>query len=226
MEKEDKYAIIVAAGKGVRMGHPIPKQYLPLSGKPVVYYSIRSFLLAFSDIHIILVYANGDELYLNKVLTLFPENNFHLVAGGETRFHSVKNGLDQIKSRSVIFIHDGVRPLVSSSLIHSLYQETLEKGNAIPCLPIKESIRQIKNGKNSAVNRNEFRAVQTPQTFLSEVILPAFEQDYQSDFTDEAGVVEKSGVPINLVAGDEKNIKITTPGDMWIAEQYLKNEPY
>lgn len=226
MDTRDKYAVIVAAGNGIRMGNPIPKQYLPILGKPVLYYSIRTFLSAFPDIRIILVHAKDDHLHIEKVLTLFPENHFILITGGKTRFHSVKNGLELIKTSSVVFIHDGVRPMTTPALIHSLYEAAIGKGNAVPCLPLKESIRQIRDGKSHAVDRNEFRSVQTPQAFLSEIILPAFRQPYDPAFTDEAGVAEKSGVPINLITGEEKNIKITRPQDLLIAEQFLKEYPY
>lgn len=224
MEARDKYAIIVAAGKGVRMGNTTPKQYLLLSDKPVLYYSIHSFYQAFEDINIILVYATGDENYVEQVLAYFPGKEITTVRGGETRFHSVKNGLQEIKKASVVFVHDGVRPLVSSRLIHSCYNETIKGGTAVPCLPLKESIRRLEKDVNTSVDRHNFRVVQTPQAFLSEIIITAFFSPYQESFTDEASVVEKAAYPVHLIDGEEQNIKITRPLDLLIAERLLKND--
>lgn len=226
MEARDKYAIIVAAGKGVRMGNAVPKQYLPLSGKPVLYYSIHSFCQAFDDINIILVYAAGDENYIEAVLAYFPGKEIAVVRGGDTRFHSVKNGLQEIKTASVVFVHDGVRPLISSRLIHSCYSEAMKEGSAVPCLPLKESIRRLEKDGNSnvAVDRKDFRTIQTPQAFFSEIIITSFYNSYQESFTDEASVVEKSAYPVHLIEGDEQNIKITRPVDLWIAEKLLEEK--
>ncbi|MGH2643714.1 MAG: 2-C-methyl-D-erythritol 4-phosphate cytidylyltransferase [Chitinophagaceae bacterium] len=224
MQSRDKYAIIVAAGKGIRMGNTIPKQYLRLKGRPVLYYSIYTFYEAFPGINIVLVHAAGDEDYVEQVVTYFPDKEITKVIGGETRFDSVKNGLQEISSTSVVFVHDGVRPLISSQLIHSCYQDAIKYGTAIPCLPIKESIRRLEQDRNSRVNRNDFKTVQTPQTFLSEIIIAAFYTPYEDSFTDEATVVEKSGYPIHLIDGEEKNIKITRPADLWLAEKFLEEK--
>jgi 2-C-methyl-D-erythritol 4-phosphate cytidylyltransferase len=222
MEARDKYAIIVAAGKGVRMENSTPKQYLLLAGKPVLYYSIHSFYQAFEDINIILVYAAGDENYIEQVLAYFPGKEIVTVRGGETRFHSVKSGLQEIKTASVVFVHDGVRPLISSHLIHSCYNETIKEGTAVPCLPLKESIRRLEKEGNTSVDRHDFRTVQTPQAFFSEIIITAFFSPYEDSFTDEATVVEKAAYPVHLIEGEEQNIKITKPVDLWLAEQLLQ----
>lgn len=226
MEALDKYAIIVAAGKGVRMENTTPKQYLLLAGKPVLYYSVRSFYKAFGDIKIILVYATGDEKYVEDVLAYFPDGKIIKVRGGETRFHSVKNGLQEIKTASVVFVHDGVRPLVSPDLIRGCYREVLKNGTAVPCLPLKESMRRVDKDGNIAVDRREFMAVQTPQTFLSEIIITSFSCPYEDSFTDEASVVEKSGYEIHLIEGEENNIKLTRPIDLVIAEKLMGSAPY
>jgi 2-C-methyl-D-erythritol 4-phosphate cytidylyltransferase len=126
-----------------------------------------------------------------------------------------------IEEPAVVFVHDGVRPLVSQALIHACYHQALEKGSAIPALPLKESIRRVVDGKNFSADRTAFRNIQTPQTFLSEVLLPAFNLPFDDAFTDEASVVERSGVPVHLIDGEPENIKITRPEDLWLAEQWL-----
>lgn len=224
MADRSKYAILVAAGKGVRMGGNTPKQFLPLRQKPVLYYSIAAFFKAFEDIRIVLVTSGDCMPFAEEIKKFFPGKEFILVKGGETRFHSVKNGLSVIKEPSVLFVHDGVRPMVSPSLIRSCYDRALVKGSAIPALPLKDSIRKVDGEKNTAEDRTAFRIIQTPQTFLSEILLPAFEQPYSSAFTDEATVVEKAGHPVYLIDGDAKNMKITTPLDLFIAEHILLKE--
>lgn len=218
----ERYAIIVAGGKGQRMGAPIPKQFLLLDKKPVLYYAIRAFLDAFPDMHIVLVHAVSDQKLIDHVRAYFPGERIELIPGGETRFHSVKNGLSAVKTSSVVFIHDGVRPLLTPKLIHKLETEALEKGNAVPALELKESIRRVKGASNTSEDRTAFRAVQTPQTFLSEIVLHAFLQPFDPGFTDEASVVEKAGTPIHLVEGEDQNLKITRPLDLVLAEMLLQ----
>jgi 2-C-methyl-D-erythritol 4-phosphate cytidylyltransferase len=216
-----KYAVIVAGGKGLRMATEIPKQFLPLAGKPVLYHTLKAFTLALPDIKIVLVYPESDRDRIRQVLNDFNEDGFILVKGGATRFDSVKNGLNEIRSPSVIFVHDGVRPLLSTDLIKRCYKEALLRGNAIPALPLKESIRMVKDNDNGSVNRENYRIIQTPQTFLSELLLPAFDRPYDPSFTDEATVVEKAGGKIHLIPGEEQNIKITHPYDLWLATRIL-----
>lgn len=223
-DQRQKFAVIVAGGKGVRMESAVPKQFLMLDNKPVLYYSLAAFIDSYPDIHIILVHPENDLDRIRDVMKYFTNADIKLVKGGATRFHSVKNGLQAIKTSSIIFIHDGVRPLVSIDLIHRCYEQALMMGNAIPSVSVKESIRRIMPDGNTAEDRNNFRIVQTPQTFLSEIILPAFDRPYESDFTDEATVVEKSGIVIHLIDGEEQNIKITQPNDLWLASQILKRE--
>lgn len=218
-----KYAIIVAGGSGTRMGTDIPKQFILLNSKPVIYYTIKSFLDAFGEIEIILVLPHGHIDKGEKILKEYFSNvPVKIVTGGETRFHSVKNGLIAVKDESVVFVHDGVRCLLTTELIQKCYKIATEKGSAIPAVSSKDSIRLRKGNKTEAFNRNNVLLVQTPQTFQSSILLKAFETDQQENFTDEATVVEASGVEVSIVPGDEDNIKITKPVDLLIAERILQ----
>jgi len=219
----NKYAIIVAGGSGVRMGTGIPKQFISLDGKPVIYHTIQAFLDAFGDIEIILVLPQGHIDTGEEILKkYFPNVRIKIVTGGETRFHSVKNGLTEVKSDSVVFVHDGVRCLITAELIKECYKTALQKGSAIPAVASKDSIRLRKENKTEAFNRNNVLLIQTPQTFQSSILLKAFEVDYQENFTDEATVVEALGIDVSIVQGDENNIKITKLVDLLIAEKILQ----
>ena len=219
-----KYAVIVAGGSGSRMGASRPKQFLLLNGNPVLWYTIETFLTTYDDMKIVLVLPPGFlEEGQQIVHTTFAPSRVEIVAGGETRFHSVKNGLAHVTGNSVIFVHDAVRCLVMPALIRSCYEQALQKGSAIPALAVTDSIRMIADGKTRIVDRNALRAVQTPQTFKAEIILPAFEQKYDPIFTDEASVVEAAGTDVFLIEGEKENIKITLPADMLLAEQVLKS---
>lgn len=222
MEQRRKIAIIVAGGSGTRMGSNVPKQFMELAGKPVLYHTIAAFVNAYDDMQVVLVVPEAHFTPAQQVLACFSTPPpVSLVKGGETRFHSVKNGLQQVQSNAVVFVHDGVRPLLSTALIRSCYEEALLYGNAIPVTEMKDSIRELNGEGNKAVNREFFRIIQTPQTFLSEQLLPAFELPYDPLFTDEATVVERLGHRIHLVAGEERNIKITRPLDLVIAQALL-----
>jgi 2-C-methyl-D-erythritol 4-phosphate cytidylyltransferase len=215
-----KYAVIVAGGSGSRMNSDIPKQFLLLKGKPVLYYAIHTFLETFTDCKIILVLPEehigvGQEM----IDAFFDYNKIQIIVGGRTRFHSVQNGLALVDEEdSIIFVHDAVRPMLSSALILRCYASVLETGSAIPVIPCKDSIRIITEEGNEAVDRNNFVLVQTPQAFHGKILLPAFNIDYKDKFTDEASVVEAFGLKISLVDGEEKNIKITQPTDLIFAE--------
>lgn len=218
-----KIAIIVAGGKGLRMNNDIPKQFLFLKNKPVLYYSIKAFLDAYSDMQIILVLpqehiAKGQEI----IDGYFDNSRFRLCEGGRTRFHSVQNGLDLINDESIIFVHDGVRCLVTENLVQRCFESAAENGNAVPAVASKDSIRFKTSSGNKILKRNKVMLVQTPQTFHSKILLPAYKIDYKEKFTDEASVVEAFGININLIEGEEANIKITTPGDLLVAESLLK----
>lgn len=214
-----KYAIIVAGGTGTRMGASIPKQFLLLAGKPILQHTIDAFLNAFSDIELIVVLpeVNSEPTSLLKL----NNSRIRITNGGKTRFESVKNGLSLASSESIIFVHDAVRCLVSIELIQRCYDQALEKGTAIPVISSRDSIRWMENDGSKSLDRNRVMLVQTPQVFRSEIILSAFNQQFRESFTDEASVVEGFGYRVDLIQGDENNIKITTPVDLLIAESIL-----
>lgn len=217
-----KYAVIVAGGKGIRMGNAIPKQFLPLKGKPVLTWCIEAFLKAYDDIEIILVLPEAQLSYAQIVLQPLPERiDVTLVRGGDTRFQSVKNGLQSIAEEGIVFVHDGARPLVSTSLIRALYKQAVALGSAIPAIPAFESLRVIAADTSKAIDREPVRIVQTPQVFRSSILVTAFQQDFKDTFTDEATVVEATGARVYLAPGEKSNIKITEPEDMVIAEALI-----
>jgi 2-C-methyl-D-erythritol 4-phosphate cytidylyltransferase len=218
----NKYAIIVAAGSGTRMGGAIPKQFLLVNNKPVLYYTLQTFLNAFADIQIILVLpvdniAMGQEI----IDAYFDSEKINVTVGGDTRFQSVKNGLQLVEGDSIVFVHDGVRCLLTENLIHRCYANAVEMGTAIPVIVSKDSVRVVNEEGNDAIDRNKVMLVQTPQTFHSKILLPAFQIDYKEKFTDEANVVEAYGLKVTLVEGEENNIKITKPVDLLIAEKII-----
>jgi len=217
-----KYAVIVAGGNGTRMGSSLPKQYLHLHDQPILLHTLKAFVAAYEDIQIILVLP---ESYVDYTRSMLEENNFlnpiQFTIGGETRFHSVKNGLQLIKEEGVVFVHDAVRCLVTPVLIQRCYQQAIDKGSAIPVTNMKDSVRMIDKGKHHALDRSLLKLVQTPQAFQTQIILPAFQISYHESFTDEATVVEASGKEVYLIDGEETNIKITSPVDLLIAESYL-----
>ena len=219
-----KYAVIVAAGRGTRMGSSTPKQFMMLSGKPVLWHTLHSFFSAFSDIQIVLVSHKDYLLETQAIAADFGLQNITICTGGETRFESVKNGLARIKEDGIIFVHDAVRCLVSKALIRKCYDEAVEKGNAVPSIAVSDSIRIADEKGNHTIDRENVRIIQTPQTFQSAQILKAFKQEYEPSFTDEANVVEKKGFKINLIDGDATNIKITHAADLIVAEQLLKGK--
>ena len=220
------YAIIVAAGKGERMTSIVPKQFLELDGKPLLYHTVKKFLDFSSSLLIILVLPEASVISGSFKDIYFPGNRqIFVVAGGENRFHSVQNGLRAIlEDEGVVFIHDGVRPFVSERVLTHCLEEALRTGNAIPCMGLKDSLRQVDEEGNRAVPRNEYKAIQTPQTFRIRDIKKAFEQDYDPLFTDEASVFEAAGQMVHLVAGNDENIKITTPLDFELAKYLLAKE--
>ncbi|MEP7255224.1 MAG: 2-C-methyl-D-erythritol 4-phosphate cytidylyltransferase [Ferruginibacter sp.] len=217
-----KFAVIVAGGSGSRMNNAIPKQFLLLNGKPVLYYTINTFLKAYDDLQIILVLpeefsAAGKEI----VDAFFDHRRIKTAFGGRTRFHSVQNGLQLVNEESIVFVHDAVRCLVSVDLVRRCYDAAMENGSAIPVIDCKDSVRLLTAEGNEALERNTIKLVQTPQTFHSKILLPAFNIDYKDKFTDEATVVEAFGLKVNLVEGEENNFKITRPVDLLLAERLL-----
>ena len=219
----DKIAIIVAGGTGTRMGMSMPKQFIEVNEKPIVVHTITTFLQAYPEMEIVLVLpAEFVERGKEIAQQFFPRTEIAIVAGGATRFHSVQNGLVLVHKPSIVFVQDAVRCLLSTQLIHNCYEQAMDKGAAIPTVSARDSIRIIDGQSSKVVNRDDIRIVQTPQTFLSEILLPAFRQDYSEEFTDEATVVEKSGKPVFLIEGEVTNIKITFPIDLVIAEKFLE----
>lgn len=218
-----KYAVIVAGGSGSRMNSNIPKQFLLIKNKPVLFYSMDVFLKAFADLHLILVLPDD---HINKgqeiVDAYFDNSRISICPGGQTRFHSVQNGLSLINEESIIFVHDGVRSLLTKDLVERCYEQAKASGSAIPVITSKDSVRLLTDDGHVALDRNTIKLVQTPQTFHSKILLNAFKIDYKDKFTDEASVVEAFGIKVNLIEGEENNIKITTPGDMFIAEQIIR----
>ena len=217
-----KYAVIVAVGSGTRMGKDIPKQFLNLGARPILYHTLDAFYSAFPDVNVILVISPRYMKWGEDIAKAFSDNSITLVEGGKTRFQSVKNGLALVKEHSVIFVHDGVRCLVTGQLIHHCYEQAIVKGSAIPVVAVTETVRIVEGDSHRVLDRNLVKMVQTPQTFLSTILLRAFEVEDQEGFTDEASVVEMSGEKVHLIEGEYTNIKITRPQDMAIAEEILR----
>lgn len=203
-----------------------PKQFLLVHDKPVLYYTLKTFSDAYGDLSIILVLPQ-DHMNLGQEIidAWFDATRIRITAGGESRFHSVQKGLLLVSEESIVFVHDGVRCLLTTELIHRCYNKALESGSAIPVLPARDSVRiLIEDDDNEAIERNKVMLVQTPQTFHSKLLLAAFEIDYKERFTDEATVVEAYGLKLNLVSGEENNIKITNPADLRFAEWILEDQ--
>ena len=218
----DRYAILVAGGKGLRMGSDIPKQFLPLRGRPVLMHTIDVFRRTYPDIHIILVLPREQQDYWRQLCGQHGYDVELCVAdGGETRFHSVRNGLSQIPddARGVVGVHDGVRPFVSPETIRRCFESAEEFGAVVPVVPVVETVRQVlADGNSMTVDRNAYRLVQTPQTFDIQLLKKAYGQPFDPFFTDDASVVEAMGHPIKLVEGNNENIKLTNPADLKLAE--------
>lgn len=224
MENKD-YVIIVAGGKGLRMGTDIPKQFLPLDGVPVLMRTIKAFKEYDSEIQIILVLpVNQQEYWKNLCEKYSLEVQVMLADGGETRFHSVKNGLSLIpdNAKGIVGVHDGVRPFPSVETICRVYDAAREKGAAVPVVPVVDTLRHLSDELHSeTVPRSEYRIVQTPQAFDIHLLKSAYTQQYSSAFTDDASVVEHTGHDVALVEGNGENIKITRPFDMLVADAII-----
>ena len=215
------YIIIVAGGKGLRMGSDIPKQFLPIGGKPVLMRTLERFRQYSPTLQIILVLPKAQQDYWQKLCKEYAfDIDYQLADGGETRFHSVQNGLAKIpdNAQGVVGVHDGVRPFPSIDVIRNCYETAREKKAVIPVIPVVETVRHLKGDTSVTVPRNEYRLVQTPQTIDIQLLKAANRQPYNDGFTDDASVVEAFGFNITLVEGNRENIKITTPYDLKIAE--------
>lgn len=217
-----EYALIVAGGKGMRMGSELPKQFLPIGGKPVLMHTIEAFYAYCQEIRIILVLPVSQQSYWAELCRKHCFSIPHIVAdGGETRFHSVKNGLSFIDTPGLVGVHDGVRPFVSREVIARCYALAAGKQAVIPVVDVIETVRHLKGDKSVTVNRDEYKLVQTPQVFDAGLLKRAYEQPYTPHFTDDASVVEAFGATVALTAGNRENIKITTPFDLKIAPALL-----
>ena len=217
-----KTAIIVAGGTGQRMGTTLPKQFLAIEGKSILLHTLDQFVSAFSDINFVIVLP-ADYIHegQNLIAASGLSQSFQFVAGGDTRFQSVKNGLAQADPASIVFVHDAVRCLLTPDLIQRCYQQAVEKGSAIPAVSSTDTIRITEGTKHHVVDRANVMMIQTPQTFNAAILKKAFEQAYQPSFTDEANVLEASGKEVYLIEGEHENIKITRPLDLAIAEYIL-----
>ncbi len=216
------YIIIVAGGKGLRMGTDIPKQFLPIGGKPVLMRTLERFREYSKELQIILVLPKAQQDYWHQLCEEYHFNVEYMLAdGGETRFHSVQNGLALVPddAEGVVGVHDGVRPFPSVDVICNCYKAAQEKKAVIPVIPVVETLRHITEGTKP---RGEYRLVQTPQCFDIQLLKAANKQPYNDGFTDDASVVEAFGFDVTLVEGNRENIKITTPFDMTIAEALLQ----
>jgi 2-C-methyl-D-erythritol 4-phosphate cytidylyltransferase len=220
------YAIIVAGGSGTRMQSAVPKQFLLLNGTPVLMHTIQAFGQSSVKPDIILILPTGYHTYWQQLCNAHKFNIPHiLVAGGETRFHSVKNGLDQIADdNALIAVHDAVRPLTSGHIIETSYQHAEKHGNAVTAVKSRDSVRQLVNGRSVSLLRDQIYLIQTPQTFKASLLKKAYQQPYSENFTDDASVVEQYGVEIYLTEGNHQNIKITFPEDIAIAELLLSKK--
>ena len=215
------YIIIVAGGKGLRMGSDIPKQFLPIGGKPVLMRTLERFREYSKDIQIILVLPEAQQAYWHQLCQEYHfDVEYTLANGGQTRFHSVQNGLAKVPDDAigVVGVHDGVRPFPSIEVIRNCYTTAREKKAVIPVIPVVETVRHLEGEQSRTVPRDAYRLVQTPQTFDIQLLKAANRQPYNDGFTDDASVVEAFGYNITLVEGNRENIKITTPYDLKIAE--------
>jgi 2-C-methyl-D-erythritol 4-phosphate cytidylyltransferase len=216
------YAVIVAGGRGKRMGAEVPKQYLEIAGRPVLMITLERFKSFDDSIEIITVLPENQLLFWTELQKKYSFNIPHtLVKGGKARFFSVRNGLEFVKEPGLVAIHDGVRPFVSLDTIKRCFETAEKLGNAIPVTSPSDTLRMVTEAGNTPINRLHVKQVQTPQVFSAELIKKAYEQDYLPEFTDDATVLEKTGIKINLVEGNRENIKITNPEDLVISNALL-----
>jgi 2-C-methyl-D-erythritol 4-phosphate cytidylyltransferase len=219
-----KTLIVVAGGRGERMGSDLPKQFLPLAGRPILMHTMDLFHRYDSKMSIILGLPDRFRDYWEDLCSSTGFAIPHIITpGGRTRFHTVKEALECTHSRSLIAIHDSVRPLVSKDTIDSCFHQAGMTGAAIPCIDISESLREIRHDRSISVDRTSYRLVQTPQVYKHDILVKSYQQDYDGSFTDDASVVEKAGYQVSIVKGNEENIKITAPGDIAYAESILES---
>lgn len=229
-----KYILIVAGGKGLRMGGDLPKQFIPLEGKPVLMHTLEAFHRWDASAELVLVLPEDHQSYWNMLCREIGCKVPHRIAnGGETRFHSVRNGLQFLSEeigntsgrneKALIAVHDGVRPFVSSEVIAACFDEAEKNGAAIPVMPMIDSLRETDEKGSHPVDRSRYFAVQTPQVFDAVLLFRAYAQKFTPLFTDDASVVEALGEPIRLVTGNRENIKLTTPFDLLVAQALIQS---
>lgn len=218
----NKIAVIVAGGSGTRMGMELPKQFLKVKGKPLLFYTLDVFLRAYDDLKVILVLPEEyTETGREIIDAYFDETRVTIAVGGATRFESVKNGLKLVEDEAIVFVHDAVRCLVTIDLVRRCHDMAIETGSAIPVIKCNDSVRLVTEDGSEPVERDKVMLVQTPQVFHSKLLLPAYQIDYKDRFTDEATVVEAFGMKVSLLEGDKNNIKVTHPADLIVAERLL-----
>ncbi len=224
------FCIVVAGGKGLRMGADLPKQFLPIGGRPLLMYTLEAFAQAVPGINVVLVLPRDQQAYWRDLCRKHAFTLAHTIAdGGATRFHSVQSGLRAIEAaatpddESLVAVHDGVRPFVAHDVICRCLATARECGTAVPVVPVVETVRELLNDGSVTRDRSRFRLVQTPQTFRLSLLRQAYEQPYTEAFTDDASVVEALGHSIALVEGNRENIKITTPFDLTVAEALVEH---
>jgi 2-C-methyl-D-erythritol 4-phosphate cytidylyltransferase len=219
------YAIIVAGGSGKRMQSTIPKQFIEIGGTPILMRTINAFYQYSQNLNIIVVIPEEEFTLWNKLIEIHHfDTPCQLVKGGKSRFESVKNGLKAIEKEGLVAIHDGVRPFITSQLIGQCYKSAEEYGSGVAAVMPKDSIRELTESGHKAVYRNQYRLMQTPQTFELSIIKQAYLSTKDKSFTDDASVAESAGHKIFLVEGDYSNVKITTPEDIKIAQALLESD--
>jgi 2-C-methyl-D-erythritol 4-phosphate cytidylyltransferase len=222
--KNKEYALIVAGGKGTRMKTTVPKQFLEVGGLPILMHTVDAFFRYSDSIQVILVLPEDDlATWKNLCQQYSYQKPVTLQKGGDTRFQSVKNGLDKIEGDGLVAIHDGVRPLVSEDIIGASFRLAAVHGSAVAAVRLKESIRMTDQDNTKSVDRSRFRLIQTPQTFEVNLIRKAYQIKDEPSLTDDASVAERSGHLISLFEGSYRNIKVTTPEDLILAEALLKD---
>jgi len=235
MGMRKKYVIIVAGGRGLRMGGDLPKQFIPIEGKPVLMHTLEAFYRWDDTVELILILPEDHQSYWKMLCKEIGSKAPHqIVNGGETRFHSVRNGLQFLKEKRIaeglsgekalIAIHDGVRPLVNPEVISRCFTEAELSGASIPVVPVVDSLREMTEKGSHPVDRSRYLAVQTPQVFDFNLLVKAYEQTYTELFTDDASVVEAMGHEVKAVPGNRENIKITTPMDLLLAEALIRQQ--
>jgi 2-C-methyl-D-erythritol 4-phosphate cytidylyltransferase len=217
-----KALILVAGGSGTRMQSAVPKQFMLLAGKPVLVHTLERFALFDATLQVVLVLPVAEIERWNTIAAEFGTAGFDVqtATGGETRFHSVQNGLALVTA-DVVGVHDAVRPLVSIETIARAFGAATSSGSGVPAVALTDSIRRVEQGESIAANREHFRLIQTPQCFKTELLRKAYQQTYTSSFTDDASVAEAAGQRITLTEGNSENIKLTSPADMIIAEALI-----